>query len=177
MGINHLQLSPELIAALYPESLVSPAHPASGKILSNALEPSLTKKREYPFLGGNRRSICFLVSHPQDEFMPREQLVFLQKILAACQCRLEDIALINTKGLPIAAETLKEQFKPSILFLWGDLPSITGIQKNLPDMAISTWENIRVIPVLQAGRMSVENSEGLRLKRTLWITLKKLFTL
>jgi hypothetical protein len=177
MGINHLQLSAELIAALYPESLVKSLHPDTGKIPSNPLLQVQTEKRDYPFLGKNLGSICFLVSSPEDEFIPNEQLLFLKKILVACRCSLDDIALINAKRHPINLETLKEQFHPGILFLWGVTPSSIGIEKDLPDMSITTTENIRVIPVLQADRMSMDNSEGVELKRTLWITLKKLFNL
>ncbi len=87
MGINDLQLSDEMIAALYPETLVGkdvrPRQKKSG-------ETSITSAKlltRYPFLGKNLRSICFLVSYPDDEFIPGEQLIFLLKILQACKCR------------------------------------------------------------------------------------------
>jgi hypothetical protein len=196
MGINHLQLSPELIAFLYPETLVNGNDPdpfkkpaKSPETLVNGNDPDpfkkpaktpetlQTKKSVPTFLGKNLQLICFLVSYPDDEFIPKEQLVFLQKILVACKCSLDDIALVNLKQQPVAMEDLKTQFSPRIIFLWGSLPVIPGIHQKFPDMAISTWEDISIVPVLQADLMSRDNPEGLELKRSLWISLKKLFNL
>ena len=177
MGINHLQLSPELITALYPEALVNVTTWDTGKKPSEPKRSEQAKKPGYPFLGKNLQSICFLVSCPDDEFMPEEQLAFLQRILAACKCSLDDIALINTKQHPIEMETLKKQLHPRILFLWGARPAVIGIGQQFPDLAISTWEEMNIVPVLQAGLMIRDNPEGIELKRRLWIILKKLFNL
>ncbi len=161
MGINHIRLSAELIGMLYPETLVAEKDPDTG----------------YPFLGKNHLSICFLVSYPDDEFIPDDQLVFLQKILTACKLSLNDIALINTKRTPVEFPVLKTMFRPRIIFFWGTVSPITGSTLNFPDMTISTWENIRILPVMQAELMSRDDPRGLELKKNLWISLKKLFNL
>jgi hypothetical protein len=161
MGINHIRLSAELIGILYPETLVAEYVPDT----------------DYPFLGKNLLSICFLVSYPDDEFIPGDQLVFLQKILMACKLSLNDIALINTKRTPVELPVLKTRFHPRIIFLWGTTPAVAGLKSNFPDMTISTWENIRILPVMQAELMSSDNPGGLELKKNLWISLKKLFNL
>ena len=158
MGINHVRLSAELIAVLYPETLV--------------VEESV-----YPYLGKNLNSISFLVNYPDDEFIPEDQLAFLQKILIACKLNLEDIALINTNRTHVELQVLKNIFHPRIIFLWGAVPALAGLNQHLPDMSISTWENIRILPVMQAVLMSRDNPAGLELKRKLWISLKKLFNL
>jgi len=177
MGINHLNLNPELIAALYPESLVDSNRPESGQITVKTKASLLAREPVYPFLGKNLRSVCFWVSYPDDEFIPDDQLVFLQKILAACKYSLDDISLVNVKSNPVILEALKKQFSPRILFLWGAVPAITGINGGWPDMEISIWENVSVIPVLQAGQMGRDNPEAVALKRRLWISLQKLFSL
>jgi hypothetical protein len=161
MGINHIRLSAELIAVLYPETLVT----------ENGPDP------DYPFLGKNLLSICFLVSYPEDEFIPDDQLVFLQKILIACKLSLNDIALINTKRTPVELPVLKTRLQPRIIFFWGTSPAVAGSKLNFPDMTISTWENIRILPVMEAELMSRDNPRGLELKKNLWIALKKLFNL
>jgi hypothetical protein len=177
MGINDIRLSPSLVAALYPESLVDgrdqvpPGKPA---------KPGLTSQTEesvYPFLGKNLQSICFLVSYPDDEFIPDEQLVFLMKILTACRFSLDDIALVNSKHRPVQMETLKNQFNPRIIFLWGTPSSIPDIDREFPDMIISSWQNISILPVSQPEIMSTDSPEGLAMKRNLWVSLKKLFKL
>lgn len=161
MGINDIRLSAELIAILYPETLIE----------------ENDQGMSYPFLGKNLLSICFLVSYPDDEFIPDDQLAFLKKILAACKLSLNDIALINTKRTPVELLVLKKRFQPSIIFFWGVAPAVTGSGLKFPDMSISTWENIRILPVMQTELMSGDNPRGLELKKNLWISLKKLFNL
>lgn len=177
MGINNLQLSTNLIAFLYPESLVIGNEP------NNRVKPALKKNAVavnepvYPFMGKNLRSICYLVAYPDVEFISDKHLIFLQKILAACKMTLDDIALINIKRHPVELNRLKTQLSPQIIFLWGGPPTIPGIIQEFPDMTISTWENISVVPVLQTDLMSMDNPEGVALKRSLWLCLKKLFNL
>jgi hypothetical protein len=177
MGINDLQLSPELIAALYPETLVTERNPMPVSSPARPGETRPVKTTIYSFLGMNLRSICVLVSYPNDEFIPGDQLVFLQKILEACKCSMDDIALINTHRQPLDMEKLKNQFSPQVIFLWGSLRDIPGLQNPLPDMAVTLWENIIVLPVAQADLMSRNGPEGQELKRILWTSLKKIFNL
>src|SRR4029453_10350428 len=95
MGINHLILSPEIIATLYPEVLVSEKAPDSGKIAAKSGRPDSRPVADYSFLGKNLRSVCFLVDHPEEKFIPDPQLTFISKILTACRYSLDDIAIIN----------------------------------------------------------------------------------
>jgi hypothetical protein len=173
MGINHLQLTPELIAALYPESLVAgiDPQPVEKAAKANGSAPA------YPFLGKNNRSISFLTHYPDGGFLPEEQLVFLQKILTACKYSLDDIALINTSKLSFELAELRIQFHPLIIFLWGIQPASVGLTPDLPDLRISLLDGISVIPVLSPGLMSSDKPEGIELKKRLWACLKKLFTL
>jgi hypothetical protein len=178
MGINDLQLSPELIAALYPEILVASGDPVPASGPGKPGEPLKSKKSDYTFLGGNRRSLCILVLCPDEEFMPEEQFVFLQKIMAACKYSLDDIAIINTHRQPMDVESLKNQFSPHVIFLWGNPPpDIPGFPKTLTDMSVTTWENMIVLPVAQTDLMSGDSPEGPALKRVLWTSLKKIFNL
>jgi hypothetical protein len=178
MGINDLQLSPALIAALYPETLVTAGEPVPVNGPVKPRETLQAKRPAYTFLGKNRRSLCILVSCSDEEFMPEEQLAFLQKIMAACKYSLDDIAVINTYRQPMDLESLKNQFSPHVIFLWGSpAPDIPGFPKTITDMSVTTWENMIVLPVAQAGQMSSDNPEGLVLKRILWASLKKIFKL
>jgi len=177
MGINQLRLSAELIAALYPESLVLPDN---GEPVGKPGGPKTDippKNTGYPYLGKYHRPVCFLVSYTEDEFIPPVQLAFLQKILSACKCSLDDIALINTSRTPVDLEALKHQLNPEIVFLWGDPPDLIGMSQNFPDMIISNWQNMIILPVLNANLMSRDIPESVEPKRKLWIALKKLFNL
>src|ERR1700730_13978152 len=150
MGINDLSLSPELIAALFPESLVEANDPEELQKKDKTRSLRMNAAPVYPFLGKNLRSICFLVNYPDDEFIPEQQFLFLNKILGACNCTLDDISLINMAGNPVDLSVLKKQFNARIIFLWGDLPAGIGKTYGFPDMIISAWGETAVIPVLQA---------------------------
>jgi hypothetical protein len=177
MGINHLQLSPALIAALYPESLVGVMETGTGMKTTETGGSIHYPESTYPCLGKNLLSICFLVSYPDEEFIPADQLVFLQKILSACKCTLDDITLINTARIPVKLDALKKRFNPRVIFLWGTPPAVIAESKGFPDMTISMLADISVLPVLRADQMSRDNPEAQELKRHLWISLKKLFAL
>jgi hypothetical protein len=178
MGINDFSLSDEIIAALYPESLVLEKTAGLGKKIPVKADMSgIIPAVPYPFLGQNSRSICFLVHFPNDEFIPGEQLVFLLKILTACKCSLDDIALVNTAKTQVKMDELKRQLKPGVIFLWGLIPGLDQLTKEFPDMTLSVKEGITFIPVSHAEQMSRENAEAVELKKKLWVSLKKLFSL
>jgi hypothetical protein len=177
MGINHLRLSSELIAALYPESLV--AGRESAPVKENVMTPKTVadKTPVYPFLGENNRSICFLTNNPAEDFLPAEQLGFLNKMLTACKLNLNDIALMNIAHIRFDLAELRVQLNPRIIFLWGIPAMSVGLQSGLPDFSISMFDGISVIPVLSPELMSGNRTEGTEFKQRLWICLKKLFTL
>jgi hypothetical protein len=184
MGINHLRLSSELIAALYPESLIAGNERATVKEnVRNSNENARTPKPVadkmplYPFMGENNRSICFLANCPEEDFLPAEQLGFLIKMLTACKLSLNDIALLNIAHLAFDLAELRVQLHPRIIFLWGMPPVSAGLKSGLPDFNISVFDGISVIPVLSPDLMSGNRPEGTEFKQRLWICLKKLFTL
>ena len=177
MGIDNIQLSPELIAALYPETLVAANDLVAAGIFKKTALPEKSPVSPYPYLGKNLRSIIFLVDYPDQEFIPEHQLAFLRKILAACKCSLDDIALVNTSSCQVQLNELIIQFHPRIIFLWGVVPAITTRFQGLQDLTVSYIDGISIVPVLQVNIMNSDNEKGLELKQRLWACLKKLFNL
>jgi hypothetical protein len=177
MGIDHLQLSPGLVAALYTESLVVLEDHAPGKKEFKTSSSADTPAAAYPYLGKNLRSIIFLTNEPGHDFIQEEKLKFLSKILDACKCSLDDIALINTAPNSASLYELKNQFRPRIIFLWGPVPSVTAEVGELPDMKASLVDGVIIVPVMHANSMNSENKQALELKQRLWACLKKLFSL
>lgn len=157
MGINDLQFSPSQLAALYPDSLIG--------------EPA------YPFLGENRRSICVLVYSEKEEFLPETQLTFLSRMLTACRCSMEDIALINTKRYPIEINRLRQQLDPQIIIFFGKNQVVEGIPADHPEMSPTAWENIKIIRVSEVELISGDDPKGIPLKKDLWVALKNIFSL
>ncbi len=156
MGINHIRLTSELIATLYPEALVA---------------------ENDAFLGTNLRSISFLVYCPDHDFLPEVQLVFINKMLSACKLEMNDIVILNIARLNLSFEELKVQFQPRIIFLWGIRPAFFSLDSALPDFNITVQDGISIIPVLSPELMCIEGPAGHELKSRLWICLKKLFNL
>jgi hypothetical protein len=177
MGINHLRLSSELIAALYPESLVEGIDPARLKENVRISKPVADKIPAYHFLGENNRSICFIANFPEGDFLPEDQLEFLKKMLAACKLSLNDIALLNIAHSPFDLADFRVQLHPRIIFLWGILPESVGLKSGLPDFNISMFDGTSVVPVSRPDVMSGNHPDGTEFKQLLWICLKKLFTL
>jgi hypothetical protein len=178
MGINNISLTPEIIAALYPETLSIEPTPESGK--RPVINPISESKQAaaYLYLGKNLRSICFLVDNPDHEFMNEPQMTFIPKVLTACKCSQDDIAIINIAHQEVQLPELKSQLRPKMIFLWGVSAAQIGIsQKTLPELAISNVDNIFIVPVFNPERMSSDGAEGLELKQRLWASLKKLFNL
>jgi hypothetical protein len=177
MGINNLQLSPDLIATLYPETLVAGTDPDSPGKPGKTRVPDASPEPAYTFLGNNLRSVCFVVEDPGHEFLADEKLQFLNRVLNACKCSMDDIALVNAAHLPVKFNDLKKQLQPQILFLWGTRPVSIGLDRKLPDFSISPVAGVSVIPVPQPDVMSGDSPSGLELKHRLWACLKKLFNL
>jgi hypothetical protein len=177
MGINDLRLTSELIAALYPESLVDGNEPAPVSENVRISKPVADTRLIYPFMGENNRSICFLANYQEGDYLPADQLVFLQKMLAACKFHLNDIALLNIAHIPFDLAELRILFNPRIIFLWGISPENVGLKSGLPDFNATMLDGISVIPVSGPDLMSGNSPEGTELKQRLWICLKKLFNL
>jgi len=201
MGINHLRLSSELIAALYPDSLVEEnappqvkenvppqvgenvplqlkehAPPQVNENVGNPI-PVADKNPSYHFLGENNRSICVLANYPEGDFLPEDQLEFLKKMLAACKLSLNDIALLNIARQAINIADVRLQLHPEILFLWGIEPASAGMKSGMPDYTVTMFDGMSIIPVVSPDLMTGIHPEGIALKQRLWACLKKLFNL
>lgn len=177
MGIDHLELSSEIIAALYPESLVMANSVTSDHLSGKRQAPASELSGPYHSSGGNRRSISFLTGYGESGFMAENQFIFLGKILAACKCSMEDISLVNTAEQPVRLDLLKTQLHPKIIFLWGIPPATVGLDPALPHFSIFSVDGMSVIPVPSPDLMSGDSAEGTALKQRLWVCLKKIFNL
>jgi hypothetical protein len=174
MGINNLLLSPELIASLYPEALLAGKDPSTG---GKTDELSGKPNRNLPFLGQNRRSVCMVSDCADADFLPDDQLGFIQKILLACKYTIADIALVNAGRSPLHFSDLKKQFQAKTVILWGARPGDIGLEAGLPEFSIFRVDDVSVMPVFSPKLMMTETTEAVEMKKRLWACLQKLFTL
>ena len=88
MSLNNISLSAQLIADLYPASLIEQLTPIH--------IPDTIK-----FLGNNKKNILVLVSKDSITFLENDELDFLSSILVACKLSLADVAIININSLAV----------------------------------------------------------------------------
>jgi hypothetical protein len=163
MGINNIVLSKELVAALYPDSLVVPG--SAKRVAQDML----------PFLGENRRKIVFAVHCPEVDFLPEDQLAFLGKILTACHCGMADIALVNTARVRLDFEMIHRQLKPVMLFVCG-VPEDALILPVMPDLFTMTpclGTTLLRLPALEQMLRDPDQQA----KKKLWVCLQQMFAL
>lgn len=180
MDLNHINLPPAALAGLYGETLVAD-HTVNSK-------PPVSLKKENPLaanqtadqnaavrsLGNNQQQILVLVNVPDAVFLSDESLGFLTGVLSACKLSMADIALVNLYHYPdIPYQTLLNEFRSRIVFLFDKDPASFGLPMNFPHYQLQSFAGNTFLyaPSLQ----HLENDKAEKTK--LWACLKRLFNL
>jgi len=180
MSMNDLKLSSNIIAALYPSSLVNldktdiilqtqPIQPIAGEI---SKEPQLSIETNWKYLGSNQKNILIVVNYDAVVHLPDEELGFLTNMLAACKLSLGDVAIVNWNTYK--KNDYKEfltYFKSQIVFLFGVEPADFGLPVSFPFFQVQSVANCTFLytPVLQEQRTDA------LLKSKLWVSLRNIF--
>jgi hypothetical protein len=161
MNLNTIQLSPQLLAGLYSETLLE------------TVATTVPEKKRWNYLGSNDKRILIVVSHLSVPFLPDDELNFLTSILAACKLSMGDVAIINFQKTDNSElPDLIDQESKTVLLL-GIGPAAIGLPINFPPFQLQSF-NKRVY--LHAPSLS-EIEKDKKLKKQLWDSLKKLFDL
>ena len=107
MGLNDLNLSPNILAALYPSSLVNmdktdavpqpqPIQPTAAELTA---EPKSIKAMDWKYLGNNQKNILIVVNYDNAVHLPDEELNFLTNMLTACKLNLGDVPVLDRKSV------------------------------------------------------------------------------
>jgi hypothetical protein len=191
MGINNIDLSPELLLALYRDSLVrdretGKPYPDDEKVPDPEKKTNAKKggkvgpqaAEAYRFLGNNLRRICFIVSYPDTVFLPDEQLAFLTKMLSACRCSIADVSVLNTAHTAVDIKKLITQLHPETLFLCGIPPASLNVQEPVEPFTISAVNGISTILIPSLTLLSQEDGADLiPIKKKLCASLRTLFNI
>lgn len=162
MNLNTISLPPQLVADLYPHSLVN----------ETAAAPPLLPP--VPALGKGGKGILIVVNKPEVPFLPDGELDFLTKVLTACQLGLADVAIINWHKAPHQdSPAMLEQFRATEVLLFDVNPAFFGLPESLPPFAPYSFQNRQyvVAPALQEIEKTKET------KGQLWAALKQVFAL
>lgn len=157
MSLNNISLNPQLLAGLYPDSLLE-----TGKSIT------VPDPKELTFLGGNKRQILILVNHPDVPYLPDGELTFLTNILSACKLGIADVAIVNLQ------KTDKGQLSdlPSRdIILFGLTPPDIDLPINFPPFRLQQFNSRTYLYALTLTE--VERDKALKMQ--LWNSLKNLF--
>src|SRR5574338_436234 len=94
MDLNHIELTPSLVSALYSDSLVeSQENKAS-------LAKKISEAKPFNYSGQNQKNILLLLNYPDKTELTKQQQSFLDKMMKACGVILTDIVLLNLSQNP-----------------------------------------------------------------------------
>ncbi|WP_300597287.1 hypothetical protein [Niabella sp.] len=181
MSLNKIDLSPQLIARLYPKSLsIDPATQAppaaQPEPVANTGEnaPAMAAPAEWKSLGGNKKNILVVVQYPEDLHLPDTSFQFLSQLLNACKFTPNDVAIINRHNYPgLDYKAITEHFQSTRLLLFGITTTGFGLPFEIPQYQVQSFAGLTVVhaPALHALQ------EDKPAKTQLWSSLKKMFNI
>ena len=183
MDLNHVDLSPSLIAQLYgsvlieetkSSAVVNPPGASRDEIITPSSIASAREEESLKYLGENRKQILIIVDHNNAVHIPDEELSFLVAMLTACKLTIADVAILNRNNAPsLGQKQLVERFRSRVVFLFGVEPVDFGLPMSFPEFQLQAFAGATYLyaPALAAFK---DNAE---VKRKLWEALKRLFVI
>lgn len=177
MGLNDLHLSPDMIASLYPCSLVNLDNPWQSRSTAS-VAAEITKQPEtiietaWKFLGNNQKNILIVVNYDSAVHLPDEDLNFLINMLAACKLSLGDVAVVNKNNYKETGyKEFLAHFKSRIMLLFDVKPVAFGLPVSFPFFQVQSVVNCIF---LYAPALEQQRNDAL-LKSKLWVSLRSVF--
>jgi hypothetical protein len=162
MSLNNIQLSPQLLASLYPDVIIE----TPGK--------QQEKKSEFRFLGNNKKNILILVSKEEIPFLEDIELNFLSNILAACKFSLADVAIVNLRNNATTGySSLIQFFNSKYVLLFDVAPQEIDLPFNFPHFQIQKFDQCIYLSAPELNKIEPDKAT----KTQLWTSLKNLFGL
>jgi hypothetical protein len=162
MSLNNIQLSPQLLADLYPD------------IIIETPEKQPEKKPDFRFLGNNKKNILILVSKQEMPFLEDIELNFLSNILAACKFSLADVAIVNLQNHPAANySSLIQFFNSKYVLLFDVTPQEIDLPFNFPYFQTQKFDLCTYLSAPALNKIETDKVA----KTKLWTSLKNFFGL
>ena len=182
MGLNDLNLSPGILAALYPSSLINmdktdaifqpqAIQPVAPEITT---ESESAKGLDWKYLGNNQKNILIVVNYDNAVHLPDEELNFLTNMLTACKLGLGDVAIVNKYNYKESFyKDFLTEFKSKVVFLFGVEPFVFKLPVSFPYFQVQTVANCTFLytPALE------EQRKDALLKSKLWVSLRTIFNI
>lgn len=182
MGLNDLHLSSNILAALYPSSLINmdktdallqpqPIPPVVAEITK---ESESTKGMGWKYLGNNQKNILIVVNYDNAVHLPDEELNFLTNMLTACKLGLGDVAIVNKYNYQeLSYKDFITEFKSKVVFLFGVEPFVFRLPVSFPYFQVQTVANCTF---LYTPPLEEQRTDAL-LKSKLWVSLRNIFNI
>lgn len=178
MGLNDLRLSPNLLSALYPSSLINTEEANVGqsvpKAESKVEKPasSAVEEPSWKHLGNNNKNILVVVSYPEAVHLPDDELGFLTNMLTACKLSLDDVAIVNKHNYQQREyKEFLENFKSRVVLLFGVDPLLFGLPVGFPQFQVQSVANCKFL----FSSSLEETRNNALLKSKLWVSLRSIF--
>jgi hypothetical protein len=177
MSLNNIKLDSFLVAEMYKDVLVEntdlsqqPADSNQGK--KQLVEDQKTEKKNWKYLGDNKKKILFIVQYNNAVYIPDDQLNFLTTILSACKLSLADIAILNLATAPSGNyKDIQDKFKSNVTILFGITPQQFEMPIDFPEFQVQPFDKCTFL-----SAPIIEQLEGDKLlKSKLWVSLRKIF--
>ena len=131
-------------------------------------EPIIVKPA-YKYIGENLKSILILVNELETDILKKEDLLALNKMLAARKLEQKDVAILNIqKNTHLTFQELKDFFGFNKLLLFGINPIDLGISGIVANQ-ICTFQNTQVLGTWHIKQMQLDEKK----KLTFWTEMKK----
>lgn len=128
----------------------------------------LNPQEDFLYLGDNNKYILIIVKEPTVEFLKKDDLAFLVKILSAKKLALNDVAIINTeKNGPIHFDALIDFFACGKIITFGIDPKSLQITGAVANKKL-TFKNTQILGTWDLGRLKQDVSK----KTTFWNEFK-----
>ncbi len=184
MSLNNIKLSPYLVSALYPKSLLGESNDSAAQVITTVPEKKIEEaiksapEKTTPataglkFLGNNQKKVSIIVNYNDTVHLPDAQLDFLTTLLTACKLSLNDVAIINMNNYKEASyDIILTNFESKIVLLFGLTAQQFGFPFETPQYQVQQFVGKTILhaPALH----NLENDKTAKGK--LWNSLKRIF--
>jgi len=139
-------------------------------ILKPVAQLPTSDKPSYIYTGDNHKSILIIINEPDAETLKKEDLLALNKLLAARKLEIKDVALLNIqKNDNLNYTQLKDFFGFNKLLLFGINPKELGIIGMVANQ-IFIFEGIPILGTWHLKQMQLDEKK----KLIFWTEFKKL---
>jgi hypothetical protein len=174
MGINDIEFTPQVVADLYPDSLIGEA----GKVQAAAIIPEEKSNADaendtgLKWLGNNEQRVLIVVNNPETTYLPDKQLTFLTGILTACRLSIADVAIVNMgKQTAFTYKDAASGLQSKNVILFGISPDAFGLPMSFPQYQLQAFTGVTYLAAPALPLLENDKAE----KGKLWLSLKKMF--